>query len=145
MFIMFLILKFIFRGTCFKKLSKVFQKYFIQSGQTFKPIELETRGLHRSIGNLKGFNLVTNFFQISWIYASKRKGTFLFFKLVWFFDVFFFGKIIVYAQPYWEMREETKLNLNFRSGMEKWNFFSSLFVTNIQNEPEPGFDIAKKR
>ena len=41
------------------------RNYFIHSGITFKPIDLVTRSLDRSLGNLKGFNMVTDFFQNS--------------------------------------------------------------------------------
>ena len=42
---------------------EIFQRNpFIQSEITSKPVELDRCGLHRSLGNSKGFNSVTNFF-----------------------------------------------------------------------------------
>ena len=48
-----------------KKSSSEFLKsnHFIQSEITFEPIKLERCGLHSWLGNLKGFNYVTNFLK----------------------------------------------------------------------------------
>ena len=46
------------------EMAKVKLNNFIQSQITFERIKLERCGLRRSLANLKGFNLVTNFLKI---------------------------------------------------------------------------------